>query len=164
MIGGCYMICTFFGHRDTPKEIEPILKSTLIELVEKKDVNFFYVGNQGNFDCMVRKALKQLKICYPHIDYAVVLAYMSIRKDKYVTDFSDTIYPEELDSIHPKYAILKRNDWMINHSDYVVTYVKHSFGGAYKFSMESKRKGKSVINLADCDVVESARKMGIFIW
>ncbi len=143
------MICTFFGHRDTPKEIEPIIKSTLIELIEKKDVNYFYVGTQGDFDCMVRKVLRELKIYYPHIDYAVVLAYMPIRKDKYVTDFSDTIYPKELVKIHPKYAIYKRNEWMINHSDYVVTCIKNSFGGAYKFSMMSKRKGKIVINIAD---------------
>ena len=46
--------CTFFGHRDTKKEIEPIIKSTLIELIEKNNVNIFYVGNNGNFDMIVK--------------------------------------------------------------------------------------------------------------
>lgn len=27
--------CTFFGHRNVRKEIEPIVKSTLIELIKK---------------------------------------------------------------------------------------------------------------------------------
>lgn len=53
--------CTFFGHRDTPKEIEPTLWSTLVNLVENKNINKFYVGNHGNFDCMVRKCLSELK-------------------------------------------------------------------------------------------------------
>lgn len=44
------MVCTFFGHKDTPKEIEPTLRSTLIDLIENKNVNVFYVGNNGNFD------------------------------------------------------------------------------------------------------------------
>ena len=48
-------VCTFFGHRDTPKKIEPILKSTLIDLIENKKVDLFYIGNQGNFDYMVRR-------------------------------------------------------------------------------------------------------------
>ena len=38
------MVCTFFGHKDTPKEIEPTLRSTLIDLIENKNVNVFYVG------------------------------------------------------------------------------------------------------------------------
>ena len=45
--------CTFFGHRDTPKNIEPILQSTLIDLVENKEVDLFFVGNQGAFDNLV---------------------------------------------------------------------------------------------------------------
>lgn len=38
------LICTFFGHSDTPKEIEPTLMSTLIDLIENKNVLKFYIG------------------------------------------------------------------------------------------------------------------------
>ena len=51
---------TFFGHKDTPKEIEPTLRSTLMDLIENKNVNVFYVGNNGNFDTMVRRQLENL--------------------------------------------------------------------------------------------------------
>lgn len=54
------MVCTFFGHKDTPKETEPTLRSTLIDLIENKNVNVFYVGNNGNFDTMVRRQLEYL--------------------------------------------------------------------------------------------------------
>ena len=66
------MVCTFFGHKDTPKEIEPTLRSTLIDLIENKKVNVFYVGNNGNFDTMVRRQLEDLSQLYS-ITYSVVL-------------------------------------------------------------------------------------------
>lgn len=138
--------CTFFGHRDTPKKIEPILQSTLIDLIENKNVDCFYVGNQGDFDIIVRHNLKSLKILYPHISCFVVFAYKS---DKRLFDnYLEYIYPDELKNIFPKYAIIERNNWMINKSDYVVTYVKNSFGGAARFKSVSEKKGLMVINLA----------------
>lgn len=69
--------CTFFGHKDTPQQANPILRATLIVLIENKNVNMFYVGNNGNFDNMVRSNLKSLKLDYPDINYAVVLAYIT---------------------------------------------------------------------------------------
>ena len=48
-------VCTFFGHRDTPGKIEPLLRATLAALIEDHDVDLFYVGNHGGFDLMVKK-------------------------------------------------------------------------------------------------------------
>ena len=56
--------CTFFGHKDTPKEIEPTLRSTLVDLIENKNVLKFYVGNHGNFDYMIKNCLIELKAFY----------------------------------------------------------------------------------------------------
>ncbi|MEE1280075.1 MAG: hypothetical protein UHH95_04505 [Oscillospiraceae bacterium] len=58
------MTCTFFGHRDAPKEIEPSLRLALMDLIENKGVDRFYVGNNENFDYMVRKNLRLLKEKY----------------------------------------------------------------------------------------------------
>lgn len=80
----------------------------------------------------------------------MVLAYMPKEKAKSRYDDLDfTIYPEGLENTPPKYAIVTRNRWMINMSDYVVVYVKHSFGGAAQFKELAEKKGKIVINLAD---------------
>ena len=38
---------------------------------------------------------------------------------------------------------------MIEQSDYVVTYVKYTVGGAAQFKEYAEKKGKIVINLAD---------------
>ncbi|MBQ6797419.1 MAG: hypothetical protein IJP10_05310 [Clostridia bacterium] len=140
-------VCTFFGHRDTPKEIEPILRSILIGLIENKDVSMFYVGNNGRFDEIVRRVIISLKLDYPNINYAVVIAYMPKKNEYGIKDYSDTIYPEGFENTPPKYAICKRNRWMLSRSDYVVTYVNHTYGGAAQYKALSEKMGKTVINI-----------------
>ena len=41
------MTVTFFGHRNTPDSVQPILKKTLIQLIVNEDADTFYVGNRG---------------------------------------------------------------------------------------------------------------------
>lgn len=122
------------------------MQSTLIDLIENKNVDSFYVGNQGDFDIMVRSNLKSLRIIYPYISCYVVVAYKPNKKLS--NDYLEYIYPDELKNIFPKYAIIERNNWMINKSDYVVTYVENSVGGAARFKSVSEKKGLTVINLA----------------
>ena len=141
--------CTFFGHRNVSVKIEEILTSILIKLIEN-NVDRFYVGSQGNFDHIVIKILKSLKIKYPHIDYYIVLAYLPVKKDNYHIDYyKNTLYPEGLEAVPPRYAIVKRNQWMIEKSDYVIVYVTQPFGNSGKFKTISEKKGKIVINIAD---------------
>ena len=142
------MICAFFGHRFVNDEIEPILRSTLIGLIEKYGVRVFYVGNHGGFDSLVCRVLKNLSKSYP-IDYHIVLAYMPAKKrDSDSTDYSKSILPDGIESVPKRFAISFRNRWMIRQSDYVVTYITHSIGsGAAQFKAIAQRQGKTVIEL-----------------
>ncbi len=79
------MTVTFFGHRNTPDSVQPILKKTLIQLIVNEDADTFYVGNEGSFDRMVYGTLKELRKIYPFIEYKVVLAYLTKRKSDYYT-------------------------------------------------------------------------------
>jgi len=135
------MTCTFFGHRDCPDSIMPRLREALVRLITQEGVDRFYVGNQGNFDAMVYRVLCELRNIYPHIYVSVVLAYMPIEEiaNKYG---SDTILPEGIEAVPKRYAISWRNKWMIEHSEYVVTYVTRSFGGAAKFAEFAEKKGR----------------------
>ena len=139
------MVCTFFGHKDTPKEIEPTLRTTLIDLIENKNVNVFYVGNNGNFDTMVRRQLEDLSQTYP-ITYSIVLAYLPTEKNKY-DNLTNTIYPEGLETVPKRFAISRRNKWMIQQSDVVVTYVTHAYGGAAQFKEIAVRQNKLSIEI-----------------
>ena len=138
--------CTFFGHRDCPESVKPRLREVLVDLITNRDVEMFYVGHQGRFDAYVHSELKKLKQEYPQINYAVVLAYMPGKKTEY-DDYSDTMLPEGIESVHPHYAISWRNNWMLKQSDYVVTYITHSWGGAAQYAEKARRQKKVVINL-----------------
>ena len=140
--------CTFFGHRECPDSIKPKLKKVMIDLINNHDVDMFYVGNQGQFDAIVRGVLRELKKEYPQINYAVVLAYMPGKQVEY-DDYSDTMLPEGIEAIHPRYVISWRNNWMLQQSDRVVTYITHSWGGAAQYADKARRQQKTVINISD---------------
>lgn len=149
--------CTFFGHRDSPEIIKPKIRTAVIDLIENHGVTMFYVGNQGNFDRMVRSVLKEVTTAYPEVGYAVVLAYMpSTKTANNYEDFSDTMLPEGIEKVPKRYAIPWRNKWMIAQADFVVTYVTHPCGGAAQFSVLAKSKGKIVY---DIKLDQSSNKM-----
>lgn len=141
------MTVTFFGHKDTPKEIEPTLRATLVDLIENHGATEFYVGNNGNFDTLVRRQLEDLSQTYL-ITYSVVLAYFPTKKSEY-DDFTDTIYPEGIETVPKRFAISWRNKWMIEQADIVVTYVAHGFGGAAQFKKLAEKQGKTIIELSE---------------
>ena len=140
-------MCTFFGHRDCPERIRPRLREALVDLITNHDVDMFYVGHQGLFDAYVHSELKKLKQEYPQINYAVVLAYMPGKRTEY-DDYSDTMLPEGIESVHPHYAISWRNNWMLKQADCVVTYITRSWGGATQCASKAERQGKIVVNIA----------------
>ena len=141
------MTVTFFGHKDTPKEIEPTLRATLIDLIENHVATEFYVGNNGNFDTMVRRQLENLSQTYP-ITYNIVLAYLPTKKSEY-DELANTILPEGIETVPKRFAISWRNKWMIGQADIVVTYVTHGFGGAAQFKEIAVKQGKTVIELSE---------------
>lgn len=139
--------CTFFGHRDCIGLSKQRLEETIEDLILNHGVDLFYVGNEGLFDALVHWVLFAMKKKYPHIRYAVVLAYMP--KNIPGEDYSDTLLPEGIEEIHPKYAIVWRNRWMLQRADYVITYITHPWGGAARLTEEANRQGKNIINLAE---------------
>ena len=140
--------CTFFGHRECFGLDGRVLQQVIENLISK-GVDTFYVGNQGQFDSAVYGCLKQLEKEYPHIRVCVVLAYLPIEKNEY-DDMTDTMYPEI--EGHPKFAIERRNHWMIDHSDFLLCYINHTWGGAYKFTRLAKQRGKTVINIGIAEI------------
>ncbi|MBQ4446972.1 MAG: hypothetical protein II897_01590 [Clostridia bacterium] len=141
------MTCTFFGHRYVQKEIEPILRSTLIDLIEKHECRLFYVGNQGGFDAMVTRVLLELSDRYPIRAYTV-LAYLPVGESGASEGILPTILPEGIETVPRRFAISFRNRWMIAQSDFVVTHVTNYIAsGAAQFKALAEKQGKMVTNL-----------------
>ncbi len=141
------MTVTFFGHSDAPQSIEAKLKILLIRLIEQQGACRFYVGNHGAFDHIVHSTLITLQKTHSHIQCRIVLAYLPNHQT--AANDMDTIYPEGLEAVPRRFAISKRNQWMIHHSDLVVTYVQHDWGNAARYKDIAVRCGKTVIELAD---------------
>lgn len=137
--------CTFFGHRDSPDNQYEKLYNTIEKLITNNNVTIFYIGTQGNFDSLAHRALKELRKKYTNIKINRVLAYMP----KCGEAAEDSIIPEGIELVHPKYAISWRNKWMIEQSDYIISFISHSFGGAAEFVDLARKKNKVVLNLYD---------------
>ena len=64
-------------------------------------------------------------------------------------DLCDTsIYPP-IENVPPRFAISKRNEWMMTNADLVIAYVNHNYGGAYQSLQVAKRRKKKIINICD---------------
>ncbi len=144
--------CCFCGHGKYFKEsdIRDKFDKVIHELLA--DGYFtFYNGAYGGFDSFALRRIATLKTDYPQIENYVVSPYLN---ESYLSRFEYTVkedtakilYPFE-DRVMPRFAILKRNEWMVDHSDIVVSYINYSWGGARKMYDYAKRKGKRIINL-----------------
>jgi hypothetical protein len=75
-----------------------------------------------------------------------VPAYRAQKEMPYPAE--ETLYPEGLEPVPPRFAILHRNKWMLDNTDYVVTFVTTSVGGAAFEKREAERKKRIVLELA----------------
>lgn len=144
-------VCTFFGHSDCYRLDEGVLQRTIEDLIAQ-GVDTFYVGNHGNFDSAVFSCLMKLKDIYPHISFAVVLAYLPIQKSEYDLYHGYGMYPEGIEEGPQRFAIERRNKWLIAHADCCLCYITHTWGGAQKFAKQAKRKGLNVLNLGGVEL------------
>ena len=138
--------CCFFGHREVTHNIRSKLTAIIKKLITEDDVTEFYIGHQGQFDGIVYSVLKELKAKYPHIRYTVVLAYMPDEHTKELYG-ENTLYPDGLETVPKRFAISKRNDWMIKQSGFAVCYVYKITGGAAKFREKAEEKGLQIIDV-----------------
>jgi hypothetical protein len=77
------------------------------------------------------------------------LAYLPTGADKTGGDGRfPTLYPEGLEFVPRRFAITRRNRWMVEQSDYVIAYVQTGYGGAYIALEHARQRGVKTVNLA----------------
>ncbi len=136
----------FFGHREVAPQIELKIRKVLIDLIEKGNARKFYVGNEGAFDHAVQRTLFLLSKRYSDIRCYIVLAYLPAR-DSSDSLSLETVYPEGLELVPRRFAICKRNEWILSRADVVVAHAPFSIGNSYQLKLKAERKGKKVINI-----------------
>ena len=150
------MIITFVGHGtlNISSERSAKIKKTIEKNIVGKDHVAFYCGGYGNFDNHCAHLCREIKASYSQCEVVFVTPYLTPSqqtKMKYLLDtklYDATIYPP-LENVLPRFAISKRNEWMIDQADLVIAFVSHEYGGAYKTLLYSRRKKKNIINLSE---------------
>lgn len=137
------MTVTFCGHSQiTEKEkVKRWLEDTVTLLIAE-GADTFYLGGYGDFDLLSASVLRKLQKSHPQIKLILVLPYLNRKFD--FSEYDSTLYPA-LEKVPPKFAILKRNQKMVELSDVIVAYVTHSWGGAAKTLAYAGRKKKFVL-------------------
>ena len=136
------MTITFCGHSkiNRTEDFSQWLDMILPSFIEGGAATF-YLGGYGVFDGLAASALRKQKKTYPHIELILVLAYLNREID--ASRYDGTTYPP-LEKVPPRYAIVKRNEWMVCESDVVISGVTHSWGGAAR-TLEFAQQKKKVI-------------------
>ena len=145
------MIISFCGHSAFRENNE--IQKDLLNLLEKeingKEV-VFYLGGYGNFDGFARKCCTLYKEKHSNAKLIFITPYLGKwldeRKDYLTSQYDEIIYPD-IENTPPKFAISKRNEWIVEKSDLIIAYVELHFGGAYNSLIHAKRKNKRFINL-----------------
>lgn len=72
--------CFFIGHRETPDRVYPTLIETIERHIAEYGVSEFVVGQYGNFDRLVIRALSQVKRAHPDITLMLMTPYYPVNR------------------------------------------------------------------------------------
>ncbi len=147
-------ICFFTGHGDAPEGVYPALAAAVERHIVEYGVREFRVGNYGYFDRMAPRAVRDAKKRHEDVSLYLVLPYWP-EEGRLLPDLEGcdgTIYPRELDSVPPQFAIARLNRLMVAEASHVIAYVKHPWGGAAKtleYAKARQKRGELIVtNLA----------------
>lgn len=139
------MTIAFCSHKDISNlsTVRAAVNELLRGLVAE-GADYFLLGGYGGFDSLAAHAEYDLKRDNPQIHSTLVIPYLNRNYDTKLYD--DTTYPP-LEGVPLKYAISKRNEWMVDQADVVVAYVQHSWGGAAATLRYAESKHKRIIRI-----------------
>ena len=148
------MVVFFCGHANSSLSFKE--KSNFSILIKKLLILYpncnFYLGGYGNFDNFCLQYLHNLKKCkYPNIKITFVTPYLDqiYLKNKLLLNYYDDVLFPPLENVPKKFAILKRNEWAVKHSNLIIAYVSHFIGGASKTLKYAIDNGIPYINEAN---------------
>ena len=149
------MTITFCGHSNFSFDntVKEKLKELFLQEIRKNPACKFYLGGYGDFDSLCLNILKEIKIQFSNIELLFITPYLNNNYSKLETAklyYDGIIYPP-LENVPRRFCISKRNEWMVDEADFVIAFVKYSWGGAAKTLEYAKRKKVGFFNLADLD-------------
>lgn len=142
--------CFFIGHREADERLLPCLIRTIERLIALEEVTCYYIGGYGGFDRVAASAVKQVKQQHPEVILMKVLPYHPAERPVETPyGFDGTYYPEGLENVPRRFAIVKANKIMVDRVDWLVAYVRHGASNSRKILEYAQRQGLPCININD---------------
>ncbi len=139
--------CFFMGNRHTPSSIKEQLADVVEKHITEYGVNTFTVGHYGAFDSMAIGVLQELKKRYPDIVLYLLAPYALTQKRDVPVNFDGSFYPEGLEKVPFRYAIVQANKYMVQNSDYLITYCHHIGNTRNIVEYAQRREKKGLIKV-----------------
>ena len=142
--------CFFIGHREADERLLPELTAVIERLISEENVSCFYVGGYGGFDRTAATAVKLAKQRYPKIILMLVLPYHPAERPVEMPyGFDGMHYPEGMEKVPRRLAIVKANEIMAATSDWLVAYVRHGASNSQRILQYAQKHNVLYINLND---------------
>ena len=142
----------FIGHREINNviDVENKLYPIIQDLIMHKEFVEFYLGRNGEFDIIAASVIRRVKkeIRSENSVMILVLPYSVADMEDYINYYDEIVIPEELFGVHYKSAIKKRNEWLVDKSDLLISFIEREKGGAYQCVAYANKKNKAVKNIA----------------
>ncbi len=148
----------FTGHRTVPVEKQDEIRARLVEAVSvasKSGITCFFSGMAMGFDLMAAETVLSLKGRYPDIRLIAVIPFRrqscrwpSMEKERYQNIISRADRVIVLSEHYFHGCLLKRNDFMLEHSCGVIAfYDGKPLGGTFYTCREAGKRGIDIVNL-----------------
>lgn len=142
--------CFFIGHREADERLLPTLTAAIDRMVTEEQVSLFYIGGYGGFDRIAATAVKRMKLQHPEITLILVLPYHPAERPiETPYGFDGTYYPEGLEKVPRRYAIVRANEIMAKQSDWLISYVRHGASNSRRILEYAQKQGTACININD---------------
>lgn len=139
--------CFMFGHRDATDVLMPELVRVITRYVEEEQVGEFIVGSYGGFDHLAARAAAEVKKYHPHVRLVLLLPYHpAVRAAALPEGFDESWYPDGMENVPPRLAIVRANRRAIDCADCVIAYVWQTASNA-RNALEYAQKRRIPITL-----------------
>ena len=131
--------CFFIGHRDVPKSLYERLLSVVERHISEYGVTDFVVGRYGNFDRLAARAVMEAKQHHSDVSLTLLMPYYRADANPLPDGFDGSLFPDGLETVPKRAAILRANQYMIRHCDYLIAYDSGHIGNTRKLVADARK-------------------------
>ena len=142
--------CFFIGHRDAPEGIYDRLLAAVERHITEYGVTDFVVGRYGNFDHLAARAVVEAKQRHAGVSLTLLMLYYRADAEPLPNGFDSSLFPDGFETVPKRAAILRANQYMIRHSDYLIVYDRGQIGNTRTLVAEARKACALIMeNIAD---------------